>query len=258
MKLSLYILVGLLSGCFLKAQVNFTNANTASVNTADQIMVYINNASESSNIKGFGLPAVDTLVDLPLTGTSAPSSRIEVLRGMLMFVKSTNEAMVFDGMVWSKAFEVEADNISRFRINTISTTSGAVLLPINNEIDKTKYLVDPLKLKTNVPIIGADVNRLYIRQTGLYRVNVGLNLTNGSGSVFSSRLGATMYVNDVKRFQLLETIADFDTNNNKVNLDFTVYAKQGEYLTLETLSEIGGTASFTVSPASFVTVEKIL
>lgn len=258
MKLLICLIGVLLNGSLLNAQVTFTNSTTTNIVPADQIMVYIDNASETTNVKGFGLPSVATLIDLPYTGSSAPSTKIEELRGMLMFVRSTGEAMVFDGLVWTKAFEVEADNISRFRINSVSTTTGTVLLPINNTIDKTNYLADPLKLKTNVLTTSPNINRLYIRQTGLYRVNVSLNLTNGSGGAFSSRLGATMFVNDSKRFQLLETIADYDANNNKVNLDFTVYARQGDYLTLETLSEIGGSASFTVSNNSFVTVEKIL
>lgn len=241
------------------AQVNFTSIPNpdSNANGNDQVMMYMTNTSEASGIKGFGLPAVDTDADLPYTGINAPASRIETLRGMLLFVKSTGEAMVFDGLVWSKAFEVESDNISRFQLNAVSTTSGAVLLPINSLIDKPNFLADPLKLKTNVPTSGANLNRLYIRQTGLYRINLNLNFTGPAGS-FSNRLGASLYVNDEKRFQLLESTVNFDGTNRKINLDFSVYAVQGQYITLEAISEIGGTTSYTVTNTSYVTIEKVL
>ncbi|UOV00082.1 hypothetical protein MUU74_09020 [Chryseobacterium daecheongense] len=241
------------------AQVNFTSIPNpdSNANGNDQVMMYITNTSESTGIKGFGLPAVETDTDLPYTGGNAPVTRIEELRGMLLFVKSTGQAMVFDGLVWSKAFEVESDNISRFQLNTVSTTSGAVLLPINSLIDKPNFLADPLRLKTNVPTSGANLNRLYIRQTGLYRINLNLNFTGPAGS-FSNRLGASLYVNDVKRFQLLESTVNYDGTNRKINLDFSVYAVQGQYITLEAISEIGGTTSYSVTNTSYVTVEKVL
>lgn len=241
------------------AQVNFTSIPNpdSNANGNDQVMMYITNTNEASGVKGFGLPAVEAVANLPYTGAGAPSTRIEELRGMLLFVKSTGQVMVFDGLVWSKAFEIESDNISRFRVNAASAVNGAVFLPINNTIDKANYLADPLKLKTNVPATGAGINRLYIRQTGLYRVNLSLNFT-GSAGTFSSRLGASLYLNDVKRFQLLENAADFDGTNKKINLDFSVYAVQGQYITLETLSEIGGTSTYNVTADSYVTVEKVL
>ncbi len=241
------------------AQVNFTNLPNpdSNANGNDQVMMYITNTNEASGVKGFGLPAVDTEADLPYTGVNAPSVRIEELRGMLLFVKSTAQAMVFDGLVWSKAFEVESDNISRFQLNAASTTSGAVLLPINSLINKANFLADPLKLKTNVPTTGANLNRLYIRQTGLYRINLNLNFTGPAGS-FSNRLGASLYVNDSKRFQLLEETVNFDGTNRKINLDFSVYAVQGQYITLEAISEVGGTTSYNVTTDSYVTVEKAL
>ncbi|ROI00608.1 hypothetical protein [Chryseobacterium daecheongense] len=241
------------------AQVNFTSIPNpdSNANGNDQVMMYITNTSESAGIKGFGLPAVETDTDLPYTGVNAPVTRIEELRGMLLFVKSTGQAMVFDGLVWSKAFEVESDNISRFQLNAVSTTSGAVLLPINSLIDKPNFLADPLRLKTNVPTSGTDLNRLYIRQTGLYRINLNLNFTGPAGS-FSNRLGASLYVNDVKRFQLLESTVNYDGTNRKINLDFSVYAVQGQYITLEAISEIGGTTSYSVTNTSYVTVEKVL
>lgn len=241
------------------AQVNFTNSPSSNFNANgnDQVMMYITNASEASGVKGFGLPAVETETDLPYTGANAPATRIEELRGMLLFVKSTGQAMVFDGLVWSKAFEVESDNISRFQLNTVSTTSGSVMLPINSLIDKSNFLADPLKFKTNVPTSGADLNRLYIRQTGLYRINLSLSFTGPAGS-FSNRLGASLYVNDVKRFQLLESTVNFDGTQRKINLDFSVYAVQGQYITLEAISEIGGTTSYTVTNNSYVTIEKVL
>lgn len=241
------------------AQVNFTSIPNpdSNANGNDQVMMYITNTSESAGIKGFGLPAVETDADLPYTGINAPVTRIEELRGMLLFVKSTGQAMVFDGLVWSKAFEVESDNISRFQLNAVSTTSGAVLLPINSLIDKPNFLADPLRLKTNVPTSGTDLNRLYIRQTGLYRINLNLNFTGPAGS-FSNRLGASLYVNDVKRFQLLESTVNYDGTNRKINLDFSVYAVQGQYITLEAISEIGGTTSYSVTNTSYVTVEKVL
>lgn len=241
------------------AQVNFTSIPNpdSNANGNDQVMMYITNTSESAGIKGFGLPAVETDTDLPYTGVNTPVTRIEELRGMLLFVKSTGQAMVFDGLVWSKAFEVESDNISRFQLNAVSTTSGAVLLPINSLIDKPNFLADPLRLKTNVPTSGTDLNRLYIRQTGLYRINLNLNFTGPAGS-FSNRLGASLYVNDVKRFQLLESTVNYDGTNRKINLDFSVYAVQGQYITLEAISEIGGTTSYSVTNTSYVTVEKVL
>ncbi|WP_313089889.1 hypothetical protein [Chryseobacterium flavum] len=241
------------------AQINFTNIPNpdSNANGNDQVMMYITNTSESTGVKGFGLPAVETPADLPYTGVNVPSSRIEALRGMLLFVKSTGQAMVFDGLVWSKAFEVESDNISRFQINPVSTTSGAVMLPINSLINKPAFLADPLKLKTNVPVSGTDLNKLYIRQSGLYRINVSLNFT-GSAGVFSNRLGASLYVNDTKRFQLLENTVNFDGTIRKISLDFSVYAIQGQYITLEAISEVGGTTAYNIVPDSFVTVEKIL
>jgi hypothetical protein len=241
------------------AQVNFTNISNPDSNSNgnDQVMMYITNTSEATGIKGFGLPAVETAADLPYTGVNAPSTRIEVLRGMLLFVKSTGLAMVFDGLVWSKAFEIESDNISRFQLNPVSTTSGSVLLPINSLIDKANYLADPLRLKTNVATTGTEVNKLYIRQTGLYRINLNLNFTGPAGS-FSNRLGASLYVNDVQRFQLLENTVNYDGTNQKINLDFSVYAVQGQYITLEAISEIGGTTSYNVTNNSYVTVEKVL
>jgi hypothetical protein len=238
------------------SQVSFTNSPTPDTNANDQIMVYITNTNEAGNIKGFGIPAVNTAADLPYTGANAPTVRIESLRGMLLFVESTGEAMVFDGLVWSKAFEVESDNISRFRINAVGTTTGSVFLPINSLIDKPNYLADPLRLKTNTSATGADLNRLYIRQTGLYRINLSLNFTGAAGT-FSSRLGSSLYVNDVKRFQLLETAVNYDTTNHKINLDFSVYAVQGQYITLDVISEVGGTTSYNVTNNSFITVEKV-
>jgi len=241
------------------AQVNFTNIPNpdSNANGNDKVMVYITNTSESTGIKGFGLPAVNADTDLPYTGVNAPSTRIEALRGMLLFVKSTGQAMVFDGLVWSKAFEIESDNISRFQLNAVSTTSGSVLLPINSLIDKPNFLADPLRLKTNVPTTGADLNRLYVRQTGLYRINLNLNFT-GPGGSFSNRLGASLYINDVQRFQLLESTVNYDGTNRKINLDFSVYAVQGQYISLEAISEIGGTTSYNVTSGSYVTVEKVL
>ncbi|MBB4806254.1 hypothetical protein HNP38_001526 [Chryseobacterium defluvii] len=241
------------------AQVNFTSISNPDSNASgnDQVMMYITNANEASGVKGFGLPAVDAAVNLPFTGVNAPVTRIEALRGMLLFVKSTGQVMVFDGLVWSKAFEIESDNISRFQINAVSTTSGAVLLPINSLIDKPNFLADPLRLKTNIATSGVNLNRLYIRQTGLYRINLNLNFTGPAGS-FSNRLGASLYVNDVQRFQLLENTVNFDGTNRKINLDFSVYAVQGQYITLEAISEIGGTTSYNVTSNSYVTVEKVL
>ncbi|SHG73373.1 hypothetical protein SAMN05421866_1359 [Chryseobacterium oranimense] len=241
------------------AQVNFTNIPNPDSNATsnDQVMMYITNTNEATGVKGFGLPAVETDTDLPYTGINAPATRIDVLRGMLIFVKSTGQAMVFDGLVWSKAFEVESDNVSRFTINPVNTTSGAVMLPINSLIDKPNFLADPLKLKTNVPTTGADLNRLYIRQSGLYRINVSLNFTGAAGT-FSSRLGASLYVNDAKRFQLLENAVNFDGTVRKISLDFSVYAVQGQYITLEAISEVGGTTAYNVINNSYVTVEKVL
>ncbi|MCW3159934.1 hypothetical protein [Chryseobacterium oryctis] len=241
------------------AQVNFTNIPNPDVNANanDKVMMYITNTNEASGVKGFGLPAVETVTDLPYTGANAPTTRIEELRGMLLFVKSTGLAMVFDGLVWSKAFEVESDNISRFQLNQVATTSGSVFLPINPLIDKPNFLADPLRLKTNVPVTGDGLNRLYIRQTGLYRINLNLNLTGAAGA-FSSRLGASLYVNDAKRVQLLETTVNHDGTNRKISLDFSVYVVQGQYITLEAISEIGGTTSYTVTNGSYVTVEKVL
>lgn len=241
------------------AQVNFTNIPNpdSNANGNDQVMMYITNTSEATGVKGFGLPAVETAGDLPYTGASAPSTRIEALRGMLLFVKSTGQVMVFDGLVWSKAFEIESDNVSRFSINPVSTTSGSVMLPINSLIDKPNFLADPLKLKTNTATTGADLNRLYIRQSGLYRVNVSLSFTGAAGS-FSSRLGASLYVNDAKRFQLLENTVNFDGTVRKISMDFSVYIVQGQYITLEAISELGGTTAYNVINNSFVTVEKVL
>lgn len=241
------------------AQVNFTNIPNpdSNANGNDQVMMYITNTSEAAGVKGFGLPAVNAEVDLPYTGVNAPGSRIEVLRGLLLFVKSTGQVMVFDGLVWSKAFEIESDNISRFQLNAVSTTTGTALLPINSLIDKPNFLADPLKLKTNVPTTGVDLNRLYVRQTGLYRINVNLNFTGAAGS-FSNRLGASLYVNNVKRFQLLEETVNFDGTNRKINLDFSVYAVQGQYITLESISEVSGTTTYNVTNNSYVTVEKVL
>lgn len=241
------------------AQVNFTNISNPDSNASgsDKVMMYITNTSEATGVKGFGLPAVNTTTDLPYTGASAPATRIEELRGMLLFVKDVGQVMVFDGLVWSKAFEIESDNISRFQLNSVSTTTGSVFLPINSTINKANFLADPLKLKTNVPTTGVNLNRLYIRQTGLYRVNVNLTFTGPAGS-FSNRLGASLYLNDVKRFQLLEDTVNFDGTNRKISLDISVYAVQGQYITLDAISEVGGTTSYTVTNDSYVTVEKVL
>ncbi|REC63006.1 hypothetical protein DRF65_07175 [Chryseobacterium pennae] len=241
------------------AQVNFTNISNpdSNANGNDRVMMYVTNTSEATGVKGLGLPAVNAETDLPYTGASAPATRIEELRGMLLFVKATGQVMVFDGLVWSKAFEIESDNISRFRLNSVSTTNGTALLPINNTIDKPNFLADPLKLKTNVPTTGANLNRLYIRQTGLYRVNLNLNFTGPAGS-FSNRLGASLYLNDVKRFQLLEDTVNFDGTNRKISLDISVYAVQGQYITLESITEVSGATNYTVTNDSYVTVEKVL
>ncbi|OCA79280.1 hypothetical protein BBH99_06525 [Chryseobacterium contaminans] len=251
--------LSLLAANIYSAQVNFTSIPNPDSNASgnDRVMMYITNTSEATGVKGFGLPAVNTITDLPYTGASAPATRIEELRGMLLFVKSTGEVMVFDGLVWSKAFEIESDNISRFRLNPVSTTNGTAFLPINNTVDKPNFLADPLKLKTNVPTTGADLNRLYIRQTGLYRVNVSLTFTGPAGS-FSNRLGASLYLNDVKRFQLLEDTVNFDGTNRKISLDISVYAVQGQYITLESITEVSGTTNYTVTNDSYVTVEKVL
>lgn len=240
------------------AQVNFTNIPNpdSNANGNDQVMMYITNTSEATGVKGFGLPAVDIETDLPYTGVNTPATRIEALRGMLLFVKSTGQAMVFDGLVWSKAFEIESDNVSRFGINPVNTTSGSVMLPINSLIDKPNFLADPLRLKTNAATTGADLNRLYIRESGLYRVNVSLNFTGAAGA-FSSRLGASLYVNDAKRFQLLENTVNFDGTIRKISVDFSVYAVQGQYITLEAISEVGGTTAYNVINNSYVTVEKV-
>lgn len=241
------------------AQVNFTNIGSPDSNSSgnDKVMMYITNTSEATGVKGFGLPTVNTLTDLPYTGANAPATSITELKGMLLFVNSTGEVMVFDGLVWSKAFEVESDNISRFRINSVATTTGSVMLPINSLIDKVNFLADPLKLKTNVPTSGADLNKLYIRQTGLYRINLNITFTGPAGS-FSNRLGAGLLINDQLRFQLLEDTVNFDGTNRKINLDFSVYAVQGQYITLEAISEVGGTTAYTVTNDSYVTIEKVL
>ncbi len=142
-------------------------------------------------------------------------------------------------------------------MNSVSTTDGTAFLPINNTVDKPNFLADPLKLKTNVPTTGADLNRLYVRQTGLYRVNVSLTFTGPAGT-FSNRLGASLYLNDVKKFQLLEDTVNFDGTNRKISLDISVYAVQGQYITLESITEVSGTTNYTVTTDSYVTVEKVL
>ncbi|RKS97936.1 hypothetical protein [Chryseobacterium defluvii] len=241
------------------SQVNFTNGVGSNINSSDQVIVYINNASEASNIKGFGLPTVNSLADLPYTGSNAPASRIEELRGLLLFVNSTGETMVFDGLVWTKAFNIVGlgSNISRFQINnTVSTTNGQVTLPFSSVTGT--YLNDPLKVKTNVPSVAAELPKLYIRQTGTYRVNISLTLTSSESGAFSKRLGIAMFVNGVERTRLLETVTDFNAVTKLVNLDTVLYLKQGEYFTMDTISEVGGAQSFTVSDNTFVTIEKIL
>lgn len=248
--------------CFMinlyNSQVNFTNGIGSNINGADQVMVYINNASDASNIKGLGLPTVNSVTDLPYTGASAPSNRIEELRGLLLFVNSNGDTMVFDGLVWNKAFNVVGlgSNITRFQLNNaVSTTNGQVTLPFNPATGP--YLNDPLKVKTNVPTTAAELPKLYIRQSGTYRVNISLTLTSSESGAFSKRLGIAMFVNGVERTRLLETVTDFDPVTKLVNLDTVLYLKQGEYFTMDTISEVGGAQSFTVSNNTFVTIEKI-
>ncbi|MCQ9640761.1 hypothetical protein MP478_15340 [Chryseobacterium sp. WG14] len=243
------------------SQVNFTNGTGADVNTADQIMVYINNASEASNIKGFGLPTVNTITDLPYTGSNAPSpsNKIEALRGLLLFVNSTGETMVFDGLVWNKAFNVIGlgSNVTRFQLNNaVSTTNGQVTLPFSSA--SGTYLNDPLKAKTNVSTTSStELPKLYIRQNGTYRINVSLTLNSTESGAFNKRLGIALFVNGVERTRLLETATDFNATTKLVNLDTVLYLKQGEYFTMDTISEVGGAQTFTVTPNTFVTIEKM-
>jgi hypothetical protein len=241
------------------SQVNFTNGVGSNINSNEQIMVYINNASDASNVKGFGLPTVNLATDLPYTGANAPSTRIEELRGLLLFVNSTGETMVFDGLVWSRAFNVVSlgSNVTRFQINnSVSTTNGQVTLPFSSAAGT--YLNDPLKVKTNVSTAAADLPKLYIRQNGTYRINISLTITSTESGAFSKRLGVAMFVNGLERSRLLETVTDFNTVTKLVNLDTVLYLKQGEYFTMDTISEVGGAQSFTVTPNTFVTIEKIL
>lgn len=250
----------LLASCFgvSNAQVSISNATATGITSGDQIMVYINNANESSETKGFGLPTVATLTDLPYTGSNRPASKVEILRGMLMFVNSTSEAMVFDGQDWSKAFNVVADNISRFRINAATATNGQVELPIDNLIDKANYYADPLRLKTNVPNAGTELNRIYIRQTGVYRLSTDLVFTTNSPSSTSNRLGIKVSVNGTNRFDLLENYVNNNATTYMVSLDTSVYVRQGDYITFQTVPDTAGTSSFTITNASALTVEKIL
>jgi len=235
------------------AQVAISNNITSSVNAADQVMLYINNSNEASGVKGFGLPAVDSPANLPYT-SPVPATKIQPLIGMLMFVKSTGEAMVFDGQYWSKAFNVEADNISRFKIDQVSTSNGQAPLSINSTIDKANYFADPLKLKTNV----SQSDRLYIRQSGVYRISLDLVFTTSSPSSVSNRLGVKISVNGNGRFDLLENYANSAANTYMVSLDASVYVRQGDYISLSTVPDTSGTANFTITNASAVTVEKIL
>lgn len=242
-----------------KAQVGIGNGDASiAVNTADQIILYINNQNEDFGVKGFGLPAVDDLIILPYTGAARPASKINELRGMLMYVKSTNEAMVIDGQDWYKAFNVEGDNISRFRINAVSASDGVVNLQIDNTIDKDNYYMDPLKLKTNVSTSGEEVYKLYVRQSAVYRISIELVFTTTSMSSLSSRLGITINLNGGKRFDLLENCVQNNGTTYMVSLDTSVYVRQGDYLTFATVPDIGGVESFTITNASSITVEKIL
>jgi len=251
---NIIVFIFLLLFPFVNAQVVITSGTTEDSNNNDQIILYINNGNETTATKGFGLPAVNTVTDLPYTGSARPTSKIEVLRGMLMYVKNPGEAMVFDGQDWSKAFNVEGDNISRFRINQATTTNGQALLTIDPTIDKANYYADPLKLKKNV----TESDRLYIRQSGVYRVSLDLVFTTDSPSSISNRIGIKLYVNDGGRFDLLENYAHFSGNTYMVSLDTSVYVRQGDYLSFSTVPDTSGTTAFTITNASAITVEKII
>lgn len=257
MKKFLFTILGFYFGVS-NAQVSISNSANSGITSGDQVMVYINNVNESVVSKGFGLPTVATLANLPYTGAARPSSKIDELRGMLMFVINTGEAMAFDGQDWFKAFNVEADNISRFKINSASATNGITQLPIDNSIDKTNYYADPLRLKTNVPNVGVDLNRIYIRQTGVYRLSTDLVFTTSSASSTSNRLGVRVYVNGASRFDLLENYVNNNGTTYMVSLDTAVYVRQGDYITFETVPDISGTTTFTITNESALTVEKIL
>lgn len=238
---NIFVLVVILFFPIANAQVVITNGTTEDANINDQIILYINNINEASNVKGFGLPAVDTPENLPYT-SPVPSTKIEALKGMLMFVKSTGEAMVFEGQYWSKAFNVEGDNISRFRINTASTTNGQASLTIDPTIDKAYYFADPLKLKTNV----SQSERIYIRQSGVYRISIDLVFTTLDPSSISNRLGIKLLVNGGNRFDLLENYANYSGNTYMVSLDTSVYVRQGDYLSFTTVPDTSGTTDFTI------------
>lgn len=244
----------LLSNCvYSQVLISNSSATDTSVNINEKIILYINNVNDDNNIKGFGLPTVNLITDLPYIGASRPSSKIENLRGMLMFVRTNGEAMVFDGQDWSKAFNVESDNISRFKINTVSTTNGQASLIIDPTIDKVNFLADPLKLKTNV----TQGNRLYIRQSGVYRLNIDLTFTTSSTAT-SDRLGVKISVNGGSRFDLLENSVIYNGSTHKVSLDASIYVRQGDYITLSTVPDTAGLQTFTITNTSALTVEKIM
>lgn len=253
MKNILYIIVILIFD-ITSGQVLITSGINDNSNTNDQIILYINNGNESTGAKGFGLPSLNTVAELPYTGTERPTSKIDILKGMLMYVKNPGEAMVFDGQDWSKAFNVEGDNISRFRINSVSTTNGQVPLTIDATIDKANYFADPLKLKTNV----LEADKLYIRQSGVYRISLDLVFTTSSPSIISNRLGIKLSVNGGSRFDLLENYANNTDNIYMISLDTSVYVRQGDYLTFSTVPDTSGTTTFTITNTSAITVEKIM
>lgn len=227
------------------------DGNPSSTATAHSTaMLHIKNQNEAA-AKAMGLPVVANKTELPKYNASQPDLYDDeaTMTGMLMYQSDEKVVKVYDGTKWDNAFSVETPNLTRARVAAnynISGAGGALNYTYFNDL--SNGFIDYLSLKTGV----LSANKFKIRQTGVYRINITLEL-----NLSNTNLLATAYVNDTYRFALKFPVGSGGTTRI-ANYEFTMLLKQGEEVRFDVSSESGN--SFTVYGTNLSTImfEKIM
>lgn len=255
MKLNIHIPVILLFvSCLVKGQVIINGNSSSTVEPHSTAMLLVKNQADNSNVKALGLPVVANATQLPKYNASQPDSYDDdpTMEGMLMFNAdpAVNTVVVYDGQKWQKAFSVMQSNLTRARVGSAISIPGAGG-DINFTIydDVTNGYFDYLKIKTGV----TQANVFEIRQSGVYRINLGVDVSLASGI----KLLATAFVNDNYRFALKNTVAQAGTSRI-ANYEFSMFLKQGEKVRFQISSENSSAFTINANNLSSIIFEKIM
>jgi hypothetical protein len=219
-------------------------------NPHSSAMLHMKNPNEAA-ASAMGLPIANNATELPFYDASQPDLYQDYpnYEGMLMYQLDQKEVKLYDGQKWSNAFSVESPNLTRARVAsnyTVPSSGGPLNFTYFN--DKANGFVDYMNLKTGVTA----ANIFKIRQTGVYRINIILEL-----SLSNTNLLATAYVNNAYRFALKFDIRT-GGSSRVANYEFTMLLKQGEEVKFDVSSE--NSQGFTIygTNLSNIMFEKIL